>query len=133
MNTEQIHLGKRIAAIRDGIGLSQGQLAQKLGVSQQMISRWEGSSNLEPETLNRFAEGLGVTPEYIKNYIPQRGNIQTNSQNYGNSKQIQKNFEAEQINYIVSPELVDRLENAYKEVIKTKDEMIELLKREKGK
>jgi len=37
----KIHFGKRIAALRRKMGLSQTDLAQKLGVTSQAISKWE--------------------------------------------------------------------------------------------
>ena len=37
----KIHFGKRIAVLRNNIGFSQAQLAQRLGVTSQAVSKWE--------------------------------------------------------------------------------------------
>jgi DNA-binding XRE family transcriptional regulator len=53
-------VGKRISEIRRGNGLSQKELAAKLGVSQQLISRIEkGRENASLTTLNNIARVLG--------------------------------------------------------------------------
>lgn len=37
----KIHFGKRIAVLRKKFGFSQGELAEKLGVTSQAVSKWE--------------------------------------------------------------------------------------------
>ena len=37
----KIYFGKRIAALRRNAGLSQMDLAEKLGVTSQAVSKWE--------------------------------------------------------------------------------------------
>ena len=37
----KIHFGKRIAILRRKVGLSQADLAEKLGVTSQAVSKWE--------------------------------------------------------------------------------------------
>lgn len=37
----KIHFGKRIAILRRKAGLSQSDLAEKLGVTSQAVSKWE--------------------------------------------------------------------------------------------
>lgn len=55
-------LGERIAAFRNQRGLSQQQLAEKLGISQQLIGYWERRSTvLRPEQLIALAEVLNVS------------------------------------------------------------------------
>ena len=39
-------LGERIAYYRGVLGLSQGELAEKLGVSRQAVSKWETDAGL---------------------------------------------------------------------------------------
>ena len=53
-------VGKRISGIRRENGLSQKELAGKLGVSQQLVSRIErGRENASLATLNNIARVLG--------------------------------------------------------------------------
>lgn len=39
-------LGERIAYYRGKLGLSQGELAEQLGVSRQAVSKWETDAGL---------------------------------------------------------------------------------------
>lgn len=45
---------------REKRGLTQKQLAQKLGVKQQVVAKIEQGSNITFETLFRFLEALGI-------------------------------------------------------------------------
>jgi len=57
-------IGREIRRVRKEEGLSQGQLAQKAGVSQQLISRIEkGEENMSLITLKKISKGLGRKAE----------------------------------------------------------------------
>lgn len=62
------HLGRKIGRIREMLGVKQDTLAEKLGVTQQAVSKLEQSEDLENATLERIAKALGVTVEAIKNF-----------------------------------------------------------------
>ena len=50
-----------IAQARINAGLTQQQLAEKIGVSQKMISAWEaGYRNPKLETVRKLADALGI-------------------------------------------------------------------------
>jgi transcriptional regulator with XRE-family HTH domain len=54
-------IGARIRTRRKELGLSQEQLAEKVGVSYQQVQRYEnGSSTLNVENVQRIAHALGV-------------------------------------------------------------------------
>lgn len=51
---------------RDREGWSQAELAERLGVRQQHVSRWEnGDIDPSPEMLVRIAQVFGVTVDYL--------------------------------------------------------------------
>lgn len=61
-----MRLGNRIHELRTSLGLSQGVLAEKLGVSRQAISKWENDSAVpEPEKLLMIAEVFQVTLDQL--------------------------------------------------------------------
>jgi len=62
------HLGKKIGRIREMLGIKQETLAEKLGMSQQAVSKLEQSETIEEATLDRVAKALGVNSEAIKNF-----------------------------------------------------------------
>ena len=53
--------GQRIRTARKQIGLTQKELAQRLGLSFQSVAQWENDlRNPKPETLQKIADALGV-------------------------------------------------------------------------
>lgn len=59
-------IGERITQLRKDASISQGQLADSLGVSRQAVSKWENDLS-SPDTINliRLAEVLNSEVEYI--------------------------------------------------------------------
>ncbi len=63
---ENMSIGERITQLRKEAAISQGQLAESLGVSRQAVSKWENDLS-SPDTINliRLAEVLNSEVEYI--------------------------------------------------------------------
>lgn len=59
-------IGQRITDLRKEKQLSQGQLADLLGVSRQAVSKWENDAS-SPDTLNliKIADALDTEIEYL--------------------------------------------------------------------
>lgn len=59
-------IGERITELRNEKQLSQGQLAELLGISRQAVSKWE-NDKASPDTLNliRLADILDTEIEYL--------------------------------------------------------------------
>jgi tellurite methyltransferase len=56
------NLGKRIAAARKGAGLTQNDLALKVGVTAQAVSKWErGNACPDIAILDEIADALGIS------------------------------------------------------------------------
>lgn len=53
-------IGKNIKKIRKEKGLTQKELANKLRVSEPMISQYESKETLKLETIRKIANGLDV-------------------------------------------------------------------------
>ena len=60
-------IGERIKIIRKDKKISQSELANKMGISQQSISQFEKSDNLKYDTLKRIAEALGISEKQFIN------------------------------------------------------------------
>jgi ribosome-binding protein aMBF1 (putative translation factor) len=57
-------LGQEVRALREAMGLSQRELAERMGTTQSVIARLEGGgSRPSLTTLERIAEALGMTIE----------------------------------------------------------------------
>ena len=69
-------LGEKLQGLRRARGLTQEQLAEKVGVSRQSLSGWETDSAL-PDTVNvlALADLFGVTTDYLLRPDGQ-GNVQ---------------------------------------------------------
>lgn len=65
---ETLHIGRKIASIRELKGIKQEALAIDLGVSQQAVSNIEKSEKIEDEVLEKISRSLGVTPEAIQSF-----------------------------------------------------------------
>lgn len=57
-------MGEKLKAARLAAGLTQGQLAEKVGCQQRDVSRWENGSR-EPlaSTLKKLAQAIGCSME----------------------------------------------------------------------
>ena len=67
---ENMSMGRRIAALRKENGYTQEQLAAKLGISNQAVSKWEnGSSDPSTSNLLALAKLFGVSAEEILSKI----------------------------------------------------------------
>lgn len=60
---EELLLANRLTALREGAGLSQRELANRLGVSQPRIAAIERSHNVTIEVLEQYVEALGAKLE----------------------------------------------------------------------
>ncbi len=59
-------IGERITELRKAASLSQGQLAQRMGVTRQAVSKWENDlSTPDPLRLVQLADALGTDSEYL--------------------------------------------------------------------
>ncbi len=83
-------LGAHIAALRTNAGLSQEELAQRVGVLQQTIAFWEQSDKPpRSEVLLELATALGVTVESLLN----ESNAKMVKRKGGPNGKLQKVFE----------------------------------------
>ena len=61
-----MNIGERIMALRKERSISQTELARRLNVSRQAVSKWEqGVSSPDTERLIQLAEILGTEVEYL--------------------------------------------------------------------
>ena len=61
-------LGDKILMLRKKVGMSQEQLAEKLDVSRQAISRWElGSALPDANNIRQLSRVFAVSADYLLN------------------------------------------------------------------
>jgi len=68
---ERTEFGERIVAAREQAGLSQRELADKLGITQRSLSWWEREPvALKPEQMTSLAAALGVSTDNLLGVEP---------------------------------------------------------------
>lgn len=61
-----IEMGKRIADLRNSMGMTQEQLAESANINQQTVSSAEnGTKALRPENLLNISNALGVSTDFL--------------------------------------------------------------------
>jgi transcriptional regulator with XRE-family HTH domain len=116
--TKKPHLGKNIMRLRELQGMKQETLASLLGISQQAVSKMEGSESIEDDRLEAIAKALGVPSEIVKNFTEEAAffNIQNN---YDNATQ--------NVNYQFNP--FDKIVELYDALLKAEREKVALLEK----
>lgn len=66
MRVNFVSVGERIASLRSSSSLSQGQLADRMGVTRQAVSKWENDLSCpDPLRLVQLADALDTDVEYL--------------------------------------------------------------------
>lgn len=91
-NVERLtNFGKRLAALRKEAGYTQTELADELGVSQRMISHYEGQSEYPPAAvLPKLAQLLKVSADELLGIKPPQKTKQPDSRLLRRMQQIDK-------------------------------------------
>lgn len=73
-------IGERITALRKERGISQAELAKRMDISRQAVSKWEqGTSTPDTERLIQLAEILNTEVEYLATGVhPEPGSVVLN-------------------------------------------------------
>lgn len=67
------NVGEKLKQLRIARNLTQGELSESLGISRQLVSRWEsGKRKISAEQLKKIANVLGVTLDYFQDVSPER-------------------------------------------------------------
>ena len=78
-NKAGLKRGRKIERVRKLRGFTQSDLAEKLGVSKQAISKLEQAENIGDEKLNEVAIALGVTLEGLRDFTEDKVLYNTNN------------------------------------------------------
>lgn len=124
------HLGRKIGRIRELLGVKQESLAEKLGITQQAVSKIEQSEEVEEGTLEKIARALGVGAEAIKTFTEENvinfvNTFHDNSINQGANYQP---------TYNINPverwlEALEENKRLYEELLKSEREKVAMLQK----
>jgi|SRR5690606_11856247 len=116
------HIGYNLRRIREIIGMKQDVLGMSIKnpIKQQTVSKWENAETIPDDLLEEFADALGVTPEFIKNFNEEKAiyNIQNNRDNASHNS-----------NYVgvMNYEPVDKVVEVFEKFIANDKERSELI------
>lgn len=98
--------------------MKQEALAAALGVTRQAVSKIEQNATVDEEMLEKIADILGVNKEGIKHFNEERifNNINT--------------FHDNSVQNVFNP--LDKIVALYEQIIKDKDQIIEMYKKQQG-
>ena len=143
---KNVHQGANVRRVRNIMGVKQSSLAEKLGTTQQKVSRIESQRVIEKDTLLQIANILHVSPKIIEeldenplSIVIENNNFETGYGSIGNLGIIQTDQNNE--NTINNP--LDKIMELNKQstdlfermlaVEKEKSTLLEQLLKEKGK
>lgn len=108
-----MNIGQKIARLREIRGIKQADLARRLGVTQQALSKMENCESMDDERLERVASALEVSPDTIRNF---REDVIINNI-YDQNNTV--------INYQFNP--IEKIVALYDQLLATERKRIELL------
>lgn len=114
--TKKRNDGYSTKRLREILGVKQEELADKLGLSQQAISKIEQSEILKDEQLDAIAKALNIPVDAIKNYS------EDSTANFINTFYDNSGF-----NYQCNFNPLDKVIELYERVIQTEREKVSLL------
>ena len=143
---KNVHQGANVRRLRNIMGVKQSSLAEKLGTTQQKVSRIESQRVIEKDTLLQIANILHVSPKIIEeldenplSIVIENNNFETGYGSIGNLGIIQNDQNNE--NTINNPldkimELNKQTTDLFERMLaveKEKSALLEQLLKEKGK
>ena len=132
---EKLHIGRKVARLRELRGIKQETLAEQLGISQQAVSKLEQSENIEDTTLARIAKALDITTEAIKNFSDEsviyyvQNNYEGATNNPYNAQCTFNPLDEYRNEVKENKRLSEENKKLYESLLKEKDEKIALLKK----
>jgi Predicted transcriptional regulators len=125
-NTLVLHKGRKIERVRKLRGLTQTDLAQRLGITKQAVSKLEQAEKIGDEKLKEIASALEVTFEGLRDFSEEKVLYNTNNF-YENCGVITTNMAAN-IENINNP-LKELIEVFEKQLSEVRRELVEVLKK----
>lgn len=126
-----VNHGQNIKIARAVKGIKQEILAEQMQITQPTISKHENSTVLEDNILNKYAEALGVSVDFLKTWeekaqtVVFESNIVNNQDTAGANTHV--GYTNDNNNMIQNP--LDKVTELYERLLKEKDEKYSALER----
>ena len=104
-----MNIGKTISKLRKDKNMTQSEVADKLGVSYQAVSKWERDESLPDITLlPSIADLFGITIDQLL-----RGGLEMNDQEIVHAKEIVEEVTNENLNHSITEYVNHEFEEGY--------------------
>lgn len=124
---EKVHHGHNIRYARKRKGISQEEMAEKVNMSQQTVSRYESMGLIDDEILCRFAEALEVPVEYFKTREEGSPSIMFEGNSFENNASIVGSIGEDHSTLHFNP--VEKIVELYERLLKAEKERNESLEK----
>lgn len=121
--TKKSDYGYNAKRLREILGVKQEDLAERMGVSQQTVSRFEQTPQLDDETLDKIATALKITIDAIKNFS-EEGTFNIVANTFTDFKD---NAVASAMNYYPTFNAMDKVVELFERLLKAEQEKVQLL------
>ncbi|MEA5044389.1 MAG: helix-turn-helix transcriptional regulator [Petrimonas sp.] len=118
------HLGYNVKRLREILGVKQEDLAERLNLTQQSVSKIENKEDLDNETLEKIANAMNIPSEAIKNFTDE-GAVHIVSNSFSDNSSIVNYPINNPIERIV--QLYDEKVELYERMLKSEQEKVALL------
>jgi len=127
---KRTHHGHALKRVRMTLGVKQETLAVELGMTQAMISTYEGKKVIEDNMLQKFATALGVSAEFIRELEedPVTVFIENNNNTFGENDKINQGYIGED-NSVMNINPVDKIVELFQNLLEKEQEKIALLEK----
>ncbi len=118
------HLGYNVKRIREILGVKQEDLAERLQLSQQSISKLENKEDMDSDTLEKVANALNIPEDAIRNFTDE-GAVHIVANNFSDNSSAYNYTINNPIERIV--QLYDEKVELYERMLKSEQEKVALL------
>lgn len=122
------HMGRKIGRMREMLGIKQDVVADKLGVSQQTVSKIEQSDQVDDAMLEKMANALGVSSDSIKNFNEEAIFNQINN-TLNDSSTLSQNYQCTFNPIEKWVEAMEENKKLYEELLKSEREKVAMLQK----
>ena len=116
--TKKRHHGYNVKRLREILGVKQEDLAERLQLSQQTVSRYENSEMLDDDVLDKIAKALNISIETIKSFS--EDSVVNIFSGTWNDNSVAQNYQP-----TFNP--IDKVVELYERMLQTEKEKVSLL------
>ena len=128
-SAQRLRHGRNVKRLREILGIKQEELAQRMSLSQQTVSRLESQDELDSEWLDKFANALHVPVESIEDFREEAaynvfsGTWSDHASNHAHYNTACSNS----ANYQPTFNPIDKIAELYERLLKSEQEKVMLL------